>query len=240
MEITKREIIASISILAVFLILGILISSKISDSILDKNEKYYKALKIDNKELFEYGMNTSVGNAFVYGDLNILDPVSYPEIGGEYAEVKKVKERYTKHTRTVTYTDSKGKTQVKTETYWSWDVVGSESITSTRCTFLGVDFDYSKFDVGEKQYIKTINDGFYVRYKYYGTPINMTGTIFTKLTSGSIEGEDITFYINRTINETIDYLESNYLLILFWVLWIPLTGFMIYKFCYLDNKWLND
>ena len=39
-EITKREILASISIIAVMILIGILISSKISEYQMDKNEIY--------------------------------------------------------------------------------------------------------------------------------------------------------------------------------------------------------
>lgn len=68
-EITKREILASISIIAVMILFGILISSKISEHQMDKNEIYNKAVKIESQEMFQYGIDTNVGNAFVYGDL---------------------------------------------------------------------------------------------------------------------------------------------------------------------------
>lgn len=45
-EITKREILASISIIAVMLLIGFTISGRISNYILDRNEKYNKAIKI--------------------------------------------------------------------------------------------------------------------------------------------------------------------------------------------------
>ena len=84
MEITKREALASVSIVAVMLLIGFLISGKIQNSIMDDNEQYNKAVKIENEELFQYGMDTNVGDAFVYGDLEAVDTVTYPEIGGEY------------------------------------------------------------------------------------------------------------------------------------------------------------
>ena len=64
-EITKREILASISIIAILLLIGFVISGKISNYILDRNEKYNKAIKIENSDLFEYGMSTNVCYAFV-------------------------------------------------------------------------------------------------------------------------------------------------------------------------------
>ena len=63
-EITKREILVSVSIVAIMLLIGVLNAGKISDYQLDKNEKYNKAIKIESQELFEYGMRTNAGNAF--------------------------------------------------------------------------------------------------------------------------------------------------------------------------------
>ena len=88
MEITKREVILSISIITIGLILGIIISGKLSDRAKDKNSIYNKATHIESKELFEYAIRTNIGNAFVYGDLISLDPVTYDEIDGEYLKVQ--------------------------------------------------------------------------------------------------------------------------------------------------------
>ena len=110
MRITKREILVSIIIISIMLLLGFVIHGNISDKLMLEYQKYNTALQIENDtDLFTYGMKTNVGNAFVYGDLKAVDTVTYPEIGGEYSYVEKVKERYTQHTRTVTYTDSNGK-----------------------------------------------------------------------------------------------------------------------------------
>ena len=88
-EITKREILASVSIIAIMLLIGTLLSAKISNWQMDRNEKYNKAVKIENNtDLFRYGMDTNVGNAFVYGELKAVDTVTYPEIGGKYMYVE--------------------------------------------------------------------------------------------------------------------------------------------------------
>lgn len=235
MEITKREIIASISIIALMLIFGVILSGKISEGIMDSNEKYNKAIKIEDEELFKYGMSTNIGNAFVYGDLEIIDPVTYPEIGGEYSYVEKVKERYTMHTRRVKV----GKTYT-TQTYWTWDRVGSEDIKSQKAIFLGVKFDYSKFKTLDNSYITTIKESSRIRYKYYGSPIKATGTIFTSLQDNSIDN-NIKLYENKNIEETYEYLQEGFgLMFLFWILWLSLTSTCVYGFYYLDNNWLNS
>lgn len=239
MEITKREIIASISIIALMLIIGVVISGKVSENIMDSNEKYNKAVKIEDEELFKYGMSTSIGNAFVYGDLEAIDPVTYPEIGGEYSYIEKVKEEYTMHTRTVTYTDSKGKTQTRIETYWTWDVVRRENLKSQKAIFLGVEFDFSKFKNLKDRYITTIKESSDIRYKYYGSPAKATGTIFTSLQNNDI-GNDIKLYEDMSMEETYEYLEDGFgLIFLFWFLWIWITAGCVYGFYYLDNEWLN-
>ncbi|MDU2491681.1 MAG: hypothetical protein E7D27_14025 [Clostridium celatum] len=238
MEITKREIIASISIVAVMLIIGVIIQGNISEKIMDSNEKYNKAIKVEDEELFKYGMRTSSGNAFVYGELEVLDPVTYPEIGGEYSYIEKVKEKHTRHTRTRTYTVN-GKTRTRTETYWTWDRVGSESIKSKKVKFLGVEFDYAQFLSLDSRHIDTIKESSHIRYKYYGSPIKATGTIFTKLQNNNI-GNDIKFYENMSIEETYKYLQEGFgLLFLFWFAWILLITGVVYGFYYLDNDWLN-
>ena len=76
MEITKREIIASIAIVAIMCVIGFFISDKITDYENDKNAEYQKAIHIEDSELFQYGMNTNIGNAFVYGDLEAVDTVT--------------------------------------------------------------------------------------------------------------------------------------------------------------------
>ena len=240
-EITKREILASVSIIAVMFLIGVLISGKISEHQMDKNEVYNKAVKIESTDLFQYGMDTNIGNAFVYGDLKAVDTVTYPEIGGEYMYVEKVKERYTKHTRQVAHTktvNGKTRTYYTTETYWTWDRVGSEDIKCKELSFCGITFKSSKFDIPGTDYIDTIKKSSYVRYKYYGTGTKFTGTIFTELKDKTIS-DNTNFYNNMNIEETVERLGSGGGEIIFWILWIILIIICVFGFYYLDNEWLE-
>ena len=236
--ITKREIIASISIIAVMLIIGILISNKISEHQMDENEKYNKAAKIESTDLFKHGMDTNVGNAFVYGDLKAIDTVTYPEIGGEYMYVKKVKQKYTMHTRTVTYTVN-GKTHTRTETYWTWDNVSTDDKKSNQLSFCGITFNSNKIEIPYSSYITTIKESSRIRYKYYGVNANLKGTLFTNLSDGTISNNS-SFYDNMNINETVEHLQSGGWGIIFWFFWIILIGGCVYGFFYLENDWLED
>lgn len=237
-EITKREILASISIIAVMLLIGVLISSKISEHQMDANEVYNKAVKINSTDLFQYGMDTNVGNAFVYGDLVAVDTVTYSEISGEYMYIEKVKEKYTRHTRTVTYKDSNGKTHTKKETYWTWDRVDSEDKKCQEISFCGITFNSNKIDLPSTDYIDTIKESSHIRYKYYGVKTNYTGTIFTDLRDKTIS-DNTQFYNNKNIEETVKQLESDGGVVIFWIFWILLTGGCVFGFYYTENKWLE-
>lgn len=239
--ITVREIIASVSIIAVMLLIGVLISEKISEHQINKNKIYDQAVKIENTELFQYGMNTNVGNAFVYGELKAVDTVTYPEIDGEYIYVEKVKERYTMHTRTVTKTRTvNGKTQTYTEieTYWTWDIVDSEEKKANEVLFCDIVFPINKINLPSSDYITTIKESRNIRYKYYGVETQYTGTIFTDL-KGKTISDNSRFYKNMTIEETVEYLESGIGIILFWIAWIVVIGLCVLSFYFIDNKWLE-
>lgn len=240
-EITKREILASVSIIAVMLLIGVMISGKISEHQMDKNEIYNKAVKIENTDLFQYGMDTNVGNAFVYGDLVAVDTVTYPEIGGEYMSVEKDTEEYTRHTKTVYEYDDEGNvTGSYEEEYWTWDKIDCDKHNCNKVVFLGIEFDYGQIYKPSKNYITTIYNNYDsdIRYVYYGSKTKYTGTIFTKLANGTIT-DKTSFYDGKTIEETVRDLESGWGIYVFWILWILFICGCVYGFYYIDNKWLE-
>ena len=238
--ITRREILASVSIIAILILFGILISNKISDYQMDKMEKYNKAIKIDRQDLFEYGMKTNIGNSFVYGDLEAIDTVGFDDVQGRYMSVTKVKERYTKHTRLVTRTRRVGKTTqtyTTTETYWTWDAIEKWHEECKKVKFLNVEFDYGQVYKPNEEYITTIQGGYRIRYKYYGSPIKTSGTLFAKLENSTIN--DTKFFNNKTIEQTMEHLETINLVVGFWIVWIILSGVIVFAFYYIDNDWLE-
>lgn len=241
MEITKREILVSLVMMLLCICLGTFISGKIDDWQQDKNAEYDRAARITEEELFVHGMNTNLGNAFVYGELEAVNPVTYPEIGGIYSYVKKVKERYTMHTRTVTYTTGSGKTMqthTRVETYWTWDYAGEESKKVKKIVFFGNEFPGKKIDLPSSDYIKTIKESSHIRYKYYGVPERMTGTIYTKLRDKTIS-DSSPFYNGMKIEEVVEKLEESHVKTIFWAIWGILMAALMAGFFYLDNRWLE-
>ena len=235
-EITKREILASITIIGVMVILGILINNKINEAAEEKSYTYNNALKInEDTELFQYGMKTSVGNALVYGKLTYVDGVSYGDVKGKYMYIKKVKEKYTAHTRVV----KSGKTS-RTETYHTWDEVDSELKASNQIQFCGVKFKRSELDpyryihLRKITIVKVSSD---IRYVYYGY-VGSVGTLFCNLKNNKLN--NITYYESNTIDETLDAAEpKTWENVLFWICWSLVIALLVYGFCALENKWLD-
>lgn len=238
-EITKREVISSIVIIAFMLIVGLIISGIMTDIQNDKNSEYQKAIQISDSEMFEYGMDTDVGNAFVYGDLLAVDSVTFDEIGGAYLYINKEEQHYNMHTRTVIDYDKNGKEiGSHEETYYSWDYYDDWTKHSKRILFCGVEFSYDNIKIPKKKYITTISESNKVRYEYYGVVASHTGTIYAKLENNSIP-KQTKFYDKMNIEETLEYLTSGIGRGLFWIIWILLIAVMTYMFYSLDNRWLE-
>ena len=176
----------SVVIVAFMLLIGCGISGKIRQSILEDYQKYDTSVQIDTEELFRYGMRTNIGNAFVYGDLKALDPVSFSLVKGKYSYIEENQQKYTMHTRLVTYTDDDGHTHTRTEEYWEWDTVHIERKNATKISFLNVKFKYEKIPFPGSHHIATVKTGFHRRNVYYGTDTDYQGTIFTDLRNKTI------------------------------------------------------
>ena len=227
MEIKKREVIASVVIVAFMLIVGFAISEKIRQSLLEDYQVYDTAVQIDDdKELFEYGMKTNVGYSFVYGELKTLDPVSYSEVSGQYSYIKKEEQEYRRHSRTVSK-----------EYYWTWDTMRTESKKATQISFLDVEFAYEKIPFPPSHQLEIVNTGYHKRNVYYGTETDFQGTLFTSLKENTINNTK--FYKNQTIAETIENLETGAEIVIFWILWILLIIGLVVGFYYFENKWLD-
>lgn len=250
-KITKREILASISIIAFMVLIGISISNSISEYHMEKNEIYNTAIQIDSPELFKHCMDTSTGKAFVYGDIEAVETVTFPEIGGEYIYVKKVEERYERHERIVTKEDADGNEYTEVEVYYEWDHQKTDQKYVENIKFCNIIFPYEKIILPSPDYIETIKgDKVYsyksgervkVRFLYYGIGTKYTGTIFTDLRNGTIS-DNTKFYNNKDIQTTLDQLNSieDLVLFVFWSVWIFIIILIVIGFYYQENEWLED
>lgn len=241
MEIKLREVIFSVVIVSIMVIIGFKLSDSIKQSQLEAYQRYDTALEVTDEDSFRYAISTDIGYTFAYGQLIALDPVTFPEIDGEYSYIKKEEQEYVRHSREVTetYTDSNGKTHTRTRTeyYWTWDTMRTERKYSTKISFMNVEFDYGKIMFPSSSQIAIIDTGYNERNVYYATGTTFQGTIFTNLESNTIN--DTSFYENQTIEETKEYLKSDISIVVFWIFWIMLTAGAVWLFLSLENKWLD-
>lgn len=240
-EIKPREILISVIIFLIMFAVGLLGSSKVTDWQDDQNASLYKAVRIDNDpEAFAYGTRTSVGHALTYGHLSTNGPVTSEYTPEPMSWIQIDHEEYQMHTRTVTKSSGSGKnkrTWTEDETYWTWDRVGTTTLTCEGYNFLGRDFKYSDIYVETpSDYIGTFDTGHHKRDICYSIPSEFDGTMSIDLNAENNEGR---FYANMTIDDTVEYLEKTGYLVLYWVVWMIATGGLIYGFLYLNNDWVD-
>ncbi|MED3562384.1 hypothetical protein [Bacillus xiapuensis] len=239
-EITLREILISIVIVLVMVGLGFFLAESIHDTVTSDNEKYFKALKVDNNpDLFDYAIRTDVGDMLSYGQFKANEPVSDRLIKGKYYSINKTEEHYTMHTRTVTYKCGKH-TCTRTEVYWTWDYVGEEDFNTKTFTYLGREFNYNKIHFYNYEYYDTVQTSSHVRFKIYIIPREFNGTLYSKASNKTIK--DNSLYANQKIKEVIDGKEhsADHWVIGFWIAWSILIAAIVFIFIALDNKYINN
>lgn len=244
MEVTKREILFSTIILAIMIGIGVWISNPIISSLTQNALETVSAVKITDAEKFGYIKRTNAGKFYAEGPLVANDTIRLPELRRGYSYVEKVKEVYTMHTETYTTTDDKGHTQVHTRTYWSWDAKKKEKFETKTYTFLGGRFtkaDIKYNVVKDKDTIiyepkKLFHDE--VRHVYYTTPITVNGILV-----GTADGKsykNMCFKRGGHIVKEVERAENEIstVPVVFWIMWIILTGGLIALFYAAENHWL--
>lgn len=238
--ITAREILFSVIIAILMLALGFFIGERIESSLDEKNQEYEQAAKIDgDKELFEYGMRTDIGRAFVSGTLKAVDPVKLSDIDGEWLFVRKTREEYTQHTRVVMRGSGKNR-HAEIEIYYTWDDVDHTDYHCEKISFLDNEFDYGVIDHPGTRHLTTKNESSEVRYVYEVCDAEHEGTLYAKLGNNTVS--ETTFLKGKNLNEAVEamYHRSIIWLVVFWIIWIILTGGAVFGFYYLDNEWIED
>lgn len=255
-EVTKRELLASIVIAILLICLGLFIYGKIADKVLSDSAIYNTALKVKDKDTFNYVIDTQQGNIIVQTKMKVKEPVSFPELKGAYAYVKKSREEYTMHTET--YTDSKGK--VHTRTYWSWDYAGSESKEAKQLVLYGNTYDINKFslvsteglrasDALKAEYKNRLTGYYYytsghVRYSYNVVPTTFDASFIAKAGEKGLSSMPQKSKINlqeTDIKGLLANVESagKTKKIVFWIVWGALIIGVVVLYVKAENKYLE-
>ncbi|HBG6414428.1 TPA: hypothetical protein KQW95_003596 [Clostridioides difficile] len=261
-EITKREFLVSIIIACMMIVLGFFIDDKVQSKFLEDNERYYKATKTNNdKDLFDYAMETSAGDSLISGRFKSVDSVSIEELKGDYWFIERTEEKYTMHTRVVTTKDSKGHSHKYTETYWTWDYHDSIEKKCNKFNFMGKEFDAKvitnlskerlalKKDIFKNNNLKIKGNYAYInnkrRYYYEVIPKEFNGTMYANLKNNTIANpadKNIKVFKGESIQNVLENNNFNtgFFKVVFWIIWILITTIIIYVFYYLKNDWLED
>ena len=237
MEITKREIIVCVAIIALWICATVGIDHLVTQYVGDEAIKYEQAVHVESSDMLSHAINTNLGDVLACGWVKTINPVGYDDIGKEYMSASWVKERYTSHTRTVVHSYGKG-SYTTTEVYYTWDEVGRDQVTSKNVEYLGQKIPTNEIHI-DKAYIKTVKDGFNIRYKYYGIPEKFKATMFINA-KGKANVKSI--YKDKNIEEVIKYewesIKTAH--IITWIISMILMCIVVCGFVYLDNYWLNS
>lgn len=240
-EITPREILFSVIILSFMVGIGVWLSNPILKKVNEDALNIESCVKVNDAEKFGYIKRTNAGGFLAEGTLTAIDSVSIPDIGGFYSAIVKDTERYTMHVQTYTTTDGKGRSQVHTRTYWTWDVIRTEKWASNYVSFLGETFKITdlkyRWNTSYKETIKKSSD---VRYVYYTHPTAIQGLIRGVADDKSFE--QLSFKENSTITATVENAERKIRNspIIFFVLWSIFSIFAVAAFYVAQNEWLED
>ena len=242
--VTLREAIFSVTIASALFLVGFLISTRIEHGVNQRNLRYRQAAKIDTEDGFRVGAATDIGYAFVEGGFRALDTVSHDRLDGQWLWIMADHQRYTRHTRTVTYTTTDGKGHVQTHTrvehYWTWDTFKVEKLHSKKVSYMGAEFPYGKFGYSyvERRY-KTVGTGLNTRIEFTFMPTRFRASAFTELKNGTVSnGTELRQ--GETIDELYDSMTKSYDVQLFWFFWVALMVAAVFAFVAIDNRWIED
>lgn len=244
MEITKREILFGTIILSIMLGIGIWLSNPIISNVTERASRVVSAVQVKDSAKFDYIRRTNVGDFLAEGTLFVKDPVSIPDISGQYGEIRKNTEEYRMHTRVVTTTDGKGHTHSHTETYYSWDVVKRESWDGKRVEFLGQEFTPKGIHFRYPTSYQEKHDaprelfGNKKRYVYYTAPTSYYGLMTGNADNKTLN--DVRFRNGDNIHKVLDkaFSEIKGAPIGYWVFWVFITAGVLLLFFYFENRWL--
>lgn len=242
--VTLREAVFSVTIASVLVLVGLMASSRIGHWVNQKNLRYRQAAIVLTNDGFDLGSRTDIGDAFVEGEFRAVDTVSHESLDGRWLSIVADHQRYTRHTRTETYTvtDSKGRVQTRTRTvvYWTWDTFKMEKLHSKKVSYMGREFPYGKFDYSDVcNDCKYVGTGFNTRIVFTFRKPKFRAAAFTELKDGTVSDGTV-LREGRTAEQLYESCTKSYAVQLFWFIWILVIVFAVFGFVALENDWIED
>lgn len=209
-NVTWKTIVRTILVMGLALLISfawVNISNSVTEGIIARNERLSNMIKVTDNDVLKYCINSQVNEFLIRGNAKAVQPVSLPELKGEYSYIKKTKYHYESHTETYTetYTDSNGKThtRTRTKTVWDWEYKDSWKWSTETVILLNEEFEYKNTshssrtiryeDYGTKTNLDWKDNHYYytdknTRYEYEVTPIEYTSTFISNYNKELIQG----------------------------------------------------
>lgn len=243
LEITFREVIFSILIIGILLAIGFYGASVVEKDVLDKQLVYRQAAQISDTNEFAHAMRTDVGMALVEGDFHAIKPVVMNKCKGSWLKIVADYQKYTMHTRVVTYTTGSGKnvqTHTRVETYWTWDTYNVKRACCRDVQFCGSTFATDEFDYGDvRSSHQTVDNGYHHRIVFSCLPKDFHATIASRLFDNSIHDKPLLHY-ESDLAQTYEYYTTSHAVCIFWICWVVLMILILMVFYRFENEWLED
>lgn len=263
-NVTWRTIVRTILVMIIVFLVTyglICLSNHIVNSINTENERLNNLIKVTDDNSLLYCKNSQVNEFLVNGIAEANEPVTLPELKGEYSFIKKIKYYYESHTETytVTVSDGNGKshTETRTEVVWDWEEKGSETYSTQTVTLLNNLFTFNNtsfypHSISFRNYANenikqsVFKDSKYyyikkdIRYEYYIVPKTYMTTFISNYNLEMIKG-----YHDMTIEEVTKNQNSDYVSILFHIiiLIIIIGGLLLLFFweeIFVNSRFLCD
>lgn len=187
-----------------YLWLGVFLTDKIGEVNYQTAKTYNTAVQATDAESFNYAVDSRQGNVLATGGFTTNTPVSRPELLNQYHTIKVVKYRYNQHTEQYEC-GTEDSPQTCTRTYYSWDIVDEDTLTTPTTLFHGKEYPTELFSIRnlrwldcseitqncsggfmypKKSFFTSVGD---IRYAYKVKDTSFIGTILVNTSNGTIK-----------------------------------------------------
>lgn len=112
---------------------------------------YQTANRIDNKNDFNYLLETGAGRSIIQSKISTNDPVTLPQISTKkkFIQIKAIHQEYLSHIETYETTDSKGNVEMHTRIVSDWETINRETKTSKTIMFFNHSYSVEIFNLSK-------------------------------------------------------------------------------------------
>lgn len=240
----KKTIIALLFFIA-SMIAGFIVKSNLEENQWEKAQMYNTAIQAKTDHTFNYAIDSRQGNIITSGLFETNEPVSNPNVNGNFFKIIETEERYTRHTETYEC-GSKESPRTCTRTYYTWDHYNYETSKSPTIVFRSREYPSELFseiypnrldcsqiitNKCKQDYRYEDKQNFFgfstsdKRWKYEVIPTHFYGAFIANSQNGILEAIDTsTIRIrNNTVEEMIEKANKTVMPSIVILIWLIMT-----------------